>query len=84
MQWYEIVLGIILIVLAVAITVFVLMQKSSDDGLSGAIVGGSQDTFYGKNKGRSKDAQFAKITKILAIIFFVVVLATSFICTAVR
>lgn len=84
MQWYEIVLGIILIVLAVAITVLVLMQKSSDDGLSGAIVGGSTETFYGKNKGRSKDAQLAKITKILAIIFFVVILASGFIFTAVR
>ena len=76
MAWYEIVFGCALIVVSVLITVLVLMQKSNDDGLSGAIVGGSADTFYGKNKGRTKEAKLAKMTKYLAIVFFVIVLAT--------
>ena len=41
MEWYEIILGILLIVPAVLITVVVLTQKTNDDGLSSAIVGGS-------------------------------------------
>ncbi|MBR1811349.1 MAG: preprotein translocase subunit SecG [Clostridia bacterium] len=79
MAWYEVVFGCALIVLAIFITIIVLLQKSNDDGLSGAIVGGSSDTFYGKNKGRTRDAKLAKITKILAVAFFVVVLAASFV-----
>ena len=75
MAWYEIVFGCALIVVSVLITILVLMQKSNDDGLSGAIVGGSSDTFYGKNKGRTKEAKLAKLTKILAVVFFVLVLA---------
>ncbi|MBQ6163329.1 MAG: preprotein translocase subunit SecG [Clostridia bacterium] len=75
MAWYEIVFGCALIVVSVLITVLVLMQKSNDDGLSGAIVGGSADTFYGKNKGRTKEAKLAKMTKYLAVVFFVLVLA---------
>ena len=75
MAWYEIVFGCALIVVSVLITILVLMQKSNDDGLSGAIVGGSSDTFYGKNKGRTKEAKLAKMTKILAVVFFVLVLA---------
>ncbi len=84
MEWYEIVLGIFLIVVSVLITVLVLMQKSNDNGLSGAIVGGSADTFYGKNKGRTNEAKLAKITKVLAVVFFILVLGTSLICTIVR
>ena len=75
MAWYEIVFGCALIVVSVLITILVLMQKSNDDGLSGAIVGGSSDTFYGKNKGRTKEAKLAKMTKTLAVVFFVLVLA---------
>ena len=75
MAWYEIVFGCALIVVSVLITVLVLMQKSNDDGLSGAIVGGSADTFYGKNKGRTKEVKLAKMTKYLAVVFFVLVLA---------
>ena len=84
MEWYEVVLGVVLMLTAVLITVLVLMQKSNDDGLSGAIVGGSADTFYGKNKGRTNEAKLAKITKILAVVFFVLVLGTSIVCTIVR
>lgn len=80
MAWYEIVLGILLILTAIIITVLVLMQKTDTEGLSGAIVGGSSDTFYGKNKGRTRDAQLAKITKVFAVIFFILVLGTSLLC----
>lgn len=84
MAWYEIVLGVLLMITAVVITVFVLMQKTDTEGLSGAIVGGSSDSFYGKNKGRTKDAQLAKITKVLSVIFFILVLGTTLILAVTR
>lgn len=67
------VLAIILIILCVAIVAVVLMQESRSAGLSGAIAGGA-DTFFGKGKGKSMEKKLEKITKIFAVIFFVLTL----------
>lgn len=77
MPFYEIILGVLLIIVSIFIVVFVMLQESKQQGLSGAIAGGSSDTFFGKNKGRTKEAKMAKLTKYLAIVFFVLVLGTS-------
>lgn len=69
MVWYEIVLGAILILCSIAIIAVVLMQEGRADGL-GAIAGGAE-TFLGKNKGRTVEQKLVKITKALAIVFFV-------------
>ncbi len=70
MSALEIVLGVFLILLSVLLIAIVLMQKSREGGLSGAIAGGS-DTFFGKNKGRTNEARLAKMTRYIAIVFFV-------------
>ncbi len=67
------VLAIVLIILCVAIVAVVLMQESRSAGLSGAIAGGA-DTFFGKGKGKSMEKKLEKITKIFAVIFFVLTL----------
>lgn len=72
----EIVLGILLILASLAIIVIVLMQKSREGGLSGAIAGGS-DTFFGKNKSRTKEAILARVTRYVAIVFFVLSFAAT-------
>ena len=72
----EIVLGVLLILASLAIIVIVMMQKSREGGLSGAIAGVS-DTFFGKNKGRTLEARLAKITRYLAIVFFVLAFAAT-------
>ena len=71
--WYHYLLGIILVISAIAIIVLVMLQQSQQQGLSGAIAGGS-DSFFDKNKGRTKEAMLAKLTKILAIVFLVTAL----------
>ncbi len=76
MSALEIILGVLLILTSLAIIVIVLMQKSREGGLSGAIAGGS-DTFFGKNKGRTKEAMLAKITRYIAIVFFVLSFAAT-------
>ena len=77
MAWYEILIGVLLILTSVVIVIIVLMQQSRQAGLSGAIAGGS-DTFFGKNKGRTIDAKLAKITKIISVVFFILALVTTF------
>lgn len=76
MQWYEILIGVSLIIASVVIVILVLMQQSREAGLSGVIAGGA-DTFFGKNKGRTMDAKLAKLTKIISVIFFVVVVVAT-------
>lgn len=74
----ELVISAILIVLALIIIILVLFQQSDDDGLSGAIGGSSStgyDSYLGKNESRTTGAKLAKFTKIVAVIFFVLVLA---------
>ncbi len=65
---------ILLLISAVFIVVAVLLQKSSEDGLSGTIAGGS-DTFYGKDKSSHSDRTIYKWTVIASIVFMVAVLA---------
>ena len=64
----------ILLVCAVFLVVAVLMQKTKEDGLSGAIKGGA-DTFYGKDGGDRTDLMLKKWTKIVGFIFALCVLA---------
>ena len=72
----QIVFGIILVLLALVIIFLVLVQESNQQGLSGAISGGSSESFFGKNKGRTDEAKKAFITKVLAIAFMVLALVT--------
>jgi preprotein translocase subunit SecG len=72
----EIILGILLIISSVLIVIVVLLQESKTAGLSGAIAGGAE-TFFGKNKGRTIEQKLVKVTKYIAIFFFVLALATT-------
>ncbi len=70
----ENILLVVLLVSALFIIVAVLLQKSTDEGLSGTIAGGS-DTFYGKNKSSHSDRTLFIATIVAAIVFVVAVLA---------
>ena len=70
----DIAIGAILIVAAIFLVVAVLLQSGKDKKLSGAIGGTSSDTYYGKNKGNSKDALLNKLTVIVSIVFVALVL----------
>ena len=68
------VLGAILMVMAVFLVVAVLMQTGKDKKLSGSIAG-SSDTYYGQNKGHSRDKILSRLTMVVAIIFTGLVIA---------
>ena len=69
------VLGIILIIVSIALIVLVVLQEGRGRGLSGAISGGSSDTFLGKSKAADKQKKLAKGTIVAASIFAALVLA---------
>lgn len=73
-----IICGILLLISSLIIIVVVLMQDTKDQGgLTSAIGGGSNDSFFGKNGGRTKDAKLNRFTKTAAIIFFVATLVAN-------
>ncbi|MBR6681485.1 MAG: preprotein translocase subunit SecG, partial [Clostridia bacterium] len=70
---FELVLGIILLVAAVFLVVAILIQQGKSKGMSGAIGGGTADTFFGKTKGKSLDKTLSKLTTIIGVVFVVIV-----------
>lgn len=73
----KIALTIVYILVCIALIAIVLLQKGKNAGMSGAIDGGSSETFYGKNKGKSKNALLEKFTAAAAIIFIVLAVVLS-------
>ncbi len=74
----ETIIGIALIVMAIFLVIAVLMQSSKDHRMGASIAGGAE-TFFGKQKGKTMDALFSKLTTIIAIIFVVLVIVVYFI-----
>ena len=74
LAWYHFALGAVLILASIVIIITVMLQQSQQQGLSGAIAGGS-DSFFEKNKGRTMEAKLAKITKLFSAVFFIAVFA---------
>ena len=70
----EIIFGIILMVLAAVVSVLVLMQSGKEKSLSGTIAGAGE-SFFSKNKGKSKEKTLGIITTVLAIIFVLLTVA---------
>lgn len=73
----EIIAGVLLLISSLVIILVVLIQESKEQGLTSAIGGGSNDSFYGNNTGRTRDAKLAKFTRTAAVTFFVVTLAVN-------
>ena len=67
----QLIIGSVLIALAVVMTVLILMQTGKDEGLSGAISGGSADTFFGRSGGSKKEKWLTRITIVLSVLFVV-------------
>jgi len=62
---------IIYAIVAVVLTILTLAQTKEDSGVSGTIVGGSSDSFYDKNKGRTKEGKMKRLTIILGVAFII-------------
>lgn len=65
---------------AIVLTVVITLQSGKEDGL-GALAGNS-GSYMGKNKGASRDAKLARITKWLAAAFILITLFVSLLYTA--
>ncbi len=66
------IITILFIVVCVALTVIILFQEGKQAGL-GSLSGtaSSNETYWSKNKGRSKEGILVRLTSALVVVFFV-------------
>lgn len=68
---------VLLIIDCIALITVVLLQEGKSNGLSGSISGGAEQLF-GKQKQRGIDLFLHRLTIVLSIIFFVLMLSISY------
>ena len=73
----QIIGGILMLVCSVLIIAITMMQEQKQQDM-GSALSGQSDNFYGKgNVSSSKEQALARLTKILAIVFFVLSLVSA-------
>ena len=77
MSVMEIVAGSVLILVSLILVLIVLSMESKDQGLTSAIGGGYNESFYGKNGANTKDAKLGKIARVCSVLLFIVTLAVN-------
>ena len=66
-------------VLGLAIIISVLLQPSKTDALSGLIQGSRTETFFSRNKAKTKEAMLLRVTIITMALFAVNTMALNLI-----
>lgn len=74
MNVLEIVIGAALLLISILTMIVCMMQEQKPQNATAALTGASNDSFYDKNRGRTKEARLRKITTILTVFFFVLIL----------
>ncbi len=67
---------LVYIAIALVLTVVVFFQEGKDPRDS-AIMGGSSETFFGKNKAHTLEGLMEKLTSVFAVLFFVLSIVLS-------
>lgn len=73
---FDIIIGILLLVVSIVIIAVILLQEGRRAGISGAI-SGAAETFLSKNKARTLDSKLQKWTKYICVAFMVLVLVAN-------
>ena len=75
----QIIGGILMLVCSVLIIAITMMQEQKQQDM-GSALSGQSDNFYGKgNVSSSKEQALARLTKVLAIAFFIITIAVNII-----
>lgn len=57
------------VLLGIGVIITIYMQPSKSDALSGLIQGSTNDTFFSKNKSRTKEAILVRLTVLFMALF---------------
>lgn len=77
MEMVKNILMVVYVIICLVLIVLVMKQSKEDAGASGAVVGGSSNSFYEKNKGRTKEGKMKRTTIILGVAFIVLTIVLS-------
>ena len=67
---------IVLLIISVILAIVVMMQEGKEGGPTSSI-SGTNETYWSKNKGKSKEAVLRKITAVLGALYLVIALLLS-------
>ena len=76
MNVWEIILGILMILVCIVVIAVILLQQGHRSGVNG-VISGAADTFLSKNKARTVNAKLASMTKYITIAFFALALVAN-------
>lgn len=65
------ILMVLEVLLGLGVIITIYMQQSKADALSGLIQGATKDTFFSKNKARTKEVVLVRLTVLFSILFAV-------------
>ena len=74
MKPLEIIIGAVVLLISIVLIVICMMQEQKPQNATAALTGASNDSFYDKNRGRTKEARLKKITVVCSVILFVLIL----------
>ncbi|WP_294372492.1 preprotein translocase subunit SecG [uncultured Clostridium sp.] len=63
------ILMVLEVLLGLGVIITVYMQPSKADALSGLIQGSTNDTFFSKNKSRTKEVVLVRLTILFSVLF---------------
>ena len=74
MKPLEIIIGAVVLLISIVLIVICMMQEQKPQNATAALTGASNDSFYDKNRGRTKEARLKKITFVCSVILIVLIL----------
>lgn len=80
----QIIGGSLLIILSILIIALVLMQSKKDQGMTSAVTGATNDSFYKKNSMNTKEKALERLTKYCTILFFVLAAAFNLLAVFIK
>ena len=75
MSAWEIAIGIIIIIISLILIGVIMLQEGNTRNMGSVMPESTIDSYLGNNKGRTFDAILARITKICAVLFFILTIA---------
>ena len=83
MNAIQIIGGILLILCSIFLVVITLMQSQKQQGMTSAIQGSNNDSFYNKNSQNTRERALERLTKIVAFLFFAAVVIINIIAAGI-
>ena len=77
MSVLQIVSGVVLILCSIFLVIITLMQSQKQEGMTSAIQGSNNHSFYDENSQNTREKALERLTKIVAVVFFIIVIAVN-------